>query len=117
MWSCICNFSGGPSSGLGLGIHTESVPMHTFARYLFSSLLPYDPDLAYRVGLRAMRFVFIIFLSFCTTIQLQFCLSNWSVGQIVYHFGTICYNQGQSQNSARLQLQRKRRRDKNVQVT
>lgn len=49
--------AGGPSSGLGLGIHTESVPMHTFARFLFSSLLPYDPDLAYRVGLRAMRYV------------------------------------------------------------
>ena len=52
-----CRVSGGPSSGLGLGIHTESVPMHTYARFLFSSLLPYDPDLAYRVGLRAMRYV------------------------------------------------------------
>ncbi len=47
--------AGGPSSGLGLGIHTESVPMHTFSRYLFTSLLPYDPDLSYRVGLRATR--------------------------------------------------------------
>ncbi|XP_064605043.1 zinc finger SWIM domain-containing protein 5-like [Liolophura sinensis] len=46
---------GGPSSGLGAGIHMESYPMHTFARYLFTSLLPYDQDLAYRVGLRAMR--------------------------------------------------------------
>ncbi|XP_023225369.1 zinc finger SWIM domain-containing protein 4-like [Centruroides sculpturatus] len=46
---------GGPFSGLGCGIHPESVPMHTFAKYLFTALLPYDPDLAYSVGLRAMR--------------------------------------------------------------
>ncbi|GLG97797.1 Zinc finger protein SWIM domain-containing protein, putative [Gryllus bimaculatus] len=46
---------GGPSSGLGIGIHPESVPMHTFARFLFLSLLNYYPDLAYEVGLRAMR--------------------------------------------------------------
>lgn len=46
---------GGPSSGLGYGIHPESVPMHTFARFLFHSLLNYYPDLAYEVGLRAMR--------------------------------------------------------------
>jgi len=38
-------------------IHTESVPMHTFAKFLFSSLLSYEPDLAFRVGLRAMRSV------------------------------------------------------------
>lgn len=29
--------------------------MHTFARFLFLSLLNYYPDLAYEVGLRAMR--------------------------------------------------------------
>ncbi|GJQ79140.1 hypothetical protein Trydic_g5393 [Trypoxylus dichotomus] len=46
---------GGPTSGLGIGIHPESVPMHTFARFLFLSLLNYYPDLAYEVGLRAMR--------------------------------------------------------------
>ncbi|XP_029837511.4 zinc finger SWIM domain-containing protein 5 [Ixodes scapularis] len=46
---------GGPYSGLGCGAHPESVPMHTFARYLFGALLPYDADLAYSVGLRAMR--------------------------------------------------------------
>ncbi|XP_064476945.1 zinc finger SWIM domain-containing protein 5-like isoform X2 [Ornithodoros turicata] len=46
---------GGPYSGLGSGAHPESVPMHTFARYLFGALLPYDGDLAYSVGLRAMR--------------------------------------------------------------
>ncbi|KAJ8925672.1 hypothetical protein NQ315_009518 [Exocentrus adspersus] len=46
---------GGPSSGLGIGIHPESIPMHTFARFLFLSLLNYYPDLAYEVGLRAMR--------------------------------------------------------------
>ncbi|GIX83493.1 zinc finger SWIM domain-containing protein 5 [Caerostris extrusa] len=46
---------GGPFSGLGCGIHPESVPMHTFAKYLFTALLPYDSELAYSVGLRAMR--------------------------------------------------------------
>ncbi|CAG0909407.1 unnamed protein product, partial [Darwinula stevensoni] len=45
----------GPSSGLGLGVHPESIPMHTFAKYLFAALLPHDPDLAYSIGLRAMR--------------------------------------------------------------
>ena len=29
--------------------------MHTFARFMFLSLLNYYPDLAYEVGLRAMR--------------------------------------------------------------
>lgn len=47
--------TGGPCCGLGIGIHTESYPMHTFAKYLFNSLLGHDQDLAYRVGLRAMR--------------------------------------------------------------
>ncbi|XP_036383769.1 zinc finger SWIM domain-containing protein 6-like [Megalops cyprinoides] len=46
---------GGPYSGLGEIVHRESVPMHTFAKYLFSSLLPHDADLAYRIALRAMR--------------------------------------------------------------
>lgn len=46
---------GGPTSGFGIGIHPESIPMHTFARFLFLSLLNYYPDLAYEVGLRAMR--------------------------------------------------------------
>lgn len=48
---------GGPTSGLGLGVHRDSIPMHTFARFLFISLLDYYPDLAYEVGLRAMRCV------------------------------------------------------------
>ncbi|XP_069050127.1 zinc finger SWIM domain-containing protein 5 [Lepisosteus oculatus] len=46
---------GGPFSGLGEVIHRESVPMHTFAKYLFSALLPHDTDLAYKLALRAMR--------------------------------------------------------------
>lgn len=46
---------GGPYSGLGVGIHPESVPMHFFALYLFQALLFRHPDLAYRIGLRAMR--------------------------------------------------------------
>ncbi|XP_041984943.1 zinc finger SWIM domain-containing protein 4-like isoform X2 [Aricia agestis] len=47
--------AGGPSSCLGAHVHPRSAPAHTFARYLFLALLPSDPDLAYRVGLRAMR--------------------------------------------------------------
>ncbi|XP_057689009.1 zinc finger SWIM domain-containing protein 6-like [Corythoichthys intestinalis] len=45
----------GPYSGLGEIVHRESVPMHTFARYLFTSLLPHDADLAYKIALRAIR--------------------------------------------------------------
>ncbi|XP_047516674.1 zinc finger SWIM domain-containing protein 5-like [Pieris napi] len=47
--------AGGPSSCLGTKVHPRSAPAHTFARFLFLALLPTDPDLAYRVGLRAMR--------------------------------------------------------------
>ncbi|KAI9540816.1 Zinc finger SWIM domain-containing protein 6 [Dissostichus eleginoides] len=45
----------GPYSGLGEIVHRESVPMHTFARYLFTSLLPHDAELSYKIALRAMR--------------------------------------------------------------
>lgn len=47
---------GGPTSGLGEMIHPESVPMHTLARFLFASLLNQHTDLAFNIGLRAMRF-------------------------------------------------------------
>ena len=46
---------GGPTSGFGESIHPESVPMHTLARFLFASLLNQHPDLAFKIGLRAMR--------------------------------------------------------------
>ena len=46
----------GPFSGLGCGIHVNSVPMHSFAHFLFCSLLKFDPDLAFSIALRAMRF-------------------------------------------------------------
>ncbi|EHA99759.1 Zinc finger SWIM domain-containing protein 5 [Heterocephalus glaber] len=52
---CVLLLEGGPFSGLGEIIHRESVPMHTFAKYLFSALLPHDPDLSYKLALRAMR--------------------------------------------------------------
>ena len=45
----------GPTCGLGLGVHPESIPMQTYAKYLFHVLLPYDSELAFKVGLRAMR--------------------------------------------------------------
>uniref|UniRef100_A0AAA9RYC5 Zinc finger SWIM-type containing 4 n=1 Tax=Bos taurus TaxID=9913 RepID=A0AAA9RYC5_BOVIN len=48
-------YPGGPFSGFGEVLFRESVPMHTCARYLFTALLPHDPDLAYRLALRAMR--------------------------------------------------------------
>nr|XP_025037572.1 zinc finger SWIM domain-containing protein 5 [Pelodiscus sinensis] len=54
---CLLLLEGGPFSGLGEVIHRESVPMHTFAKYLFSALLPHDADLAYKRALRAMRWV------------------------------------------------------------
>ncbi|KAG7280149.1 hypothetical protein CRUP_003776 [Coryphaenoides rupestris] len=38
-----------------LVLHRESVPMHTFAKYLFTTLLPHDAELAYKIALRAMR--------------------------------------------------------------
>uniref|UniRef100_A0A6I8PLH4 Zinc finger SWIM-type containing 4 n=1 Tax=Ornithorhynchus anatinus TaxID=9258 RepID=A0A6I8PLH4_ORNAN len=46
---------GGSFSGLGEVLFPESVPLHTFARFLFTALLPHDVDLAYRIALRAMR--------------------------------------------------------------
>ncbi|XP_071433883.1 zinc finger SWIM domain-containing protein 6 isoform X2 [Pithys albifrons albifrons] len=49
------DFMAGPYSGLGEAIHRESVPMHTFAKYLFTALLPHDAELAYKTALRAMR--------------------------------------------------------------
>lgn len=64
---------GGPSSGLGIGIHPESVPMHTFARFLFLYLLNYYPDLAYEVGLRAMRCVLRKFHCRRTAFQVLIC--------------------------------------------
>ncbi|XP_054509247.1 zinc finger SWIM domain-containing protein 6-like [Agelaius phoeniceus] len=45
----------GPYSGLGEVIHRDSVPMHTFAKYLFTCLLPHDAELAFKSALRAMR--------------------------------------------------------------
>jgi len=57
----LCFNLGGPFSGLGEVIHRESVPMHTFAKYLFSALLPHDADLAYKLALRAMRLVHVLF--------------------------------------------------------
>ncbi|XP_019747883.1 zinc finger SWIM domain-containing protein 6-like isoform X2 [Hippocampus comes] len=45
----------GPYSGLGELLYRESVPMHAFAKYLFSSLLPHDAELAYKIALRAIR--------------------------------------------------------------
>ncbi|KOB72173.1 putative Zinc finger protein SWIM domain-containing protein, partial [Operophtera brumata] len=47
--------AGGPASCLGAQVHPRAAPAHTFARFLFLTLLPTDPELAYRVGLRAMR--------------------------------------------------------------
>ncbi|XP_062269134.1 zinc finger SWIM domain-containing protein 6 [Platichthys flesus] len=45
----------GPYTGLGELLYRESVPMHTFAKYLFTSLLPHEAELAYKIALRAMR--------------------------------------------------------------
>ncbi|XP_034048859.1 zinc finger SWIM domain-containing protein 6 [Thalassophryne amazonica] len=53
----------GPYSGLGELPHRESVPMHTFAKYLFTTLLPHNAELAYKIALRAMRFPILEFPS------------------------------------------------------
>lgn len=45
--------------------------MHTFAKYLFSALLPHDADLAYKVALRAMRSVRRASRWPCTVYQLE----------------------------------------------
>lgn len=45
----------GPTSGLGFGIHPESIPMQTYAKYLFHTLLPHHFELSFKIGLRAMR--------------------------------------------------------------
>lgn len=68
----VCLGAAGPFSGLGEVIHRESVPMHTFAKYLFSALLPHDTDLAYKVALRAMRSVFLLY---CMYISLNVSFS------------------------------------------
>lgn len=47
----------GPFSSLGLGVQKNSIPMHTFARFLFSNLMQKDLHLAFDLGLRAMRFL------------------------------------------------------------
>lgn len=64
VWLCtgwtdryIIFLAAGPYSGLGELLYRESVPMHTFAKYLFTSLLPHDAELAYKIALRAMRWV------------------------------------------------------------
>ena len=45
----------GPSSSLGCGIHPESSPVHAFAKFLFLTILPHMPDLAFRVGRKSLR--------------------------------------------------------------
>lgn len=47
----------GPFSSLGLGVQKNCIPMHTFARFLFSNLMQKDLHLAFELGLRAMRFL------------------------------------------------------------
>ncbi|CAG7632288.1 unnamed protein product [Allacma fusca] len=47
------------NSGLGECIHPGSYPMQIFAKYLFTTLQPIDPELGYKIGLRAMRLSFL----------------------------------------------------------
>jgi hypothetical protein len=61
----------GPESGLGCGIHPESVPLQTFAKYLFHAILPRDPELAFKVGLRAMRMPILEGLTATATAALE----------------------------------------------
>ena len=46
---------GGPFQGSCCGVPTDSAPLHTFARYLFESLVTHYPQLAYKVGVYALK--------------------------------------------------------------
>ncbi|XP_076814143.1 zinc finger SWIM domain-containing protein 5-like isoform X2 [Clavelina lepadiformis] len=46
---------GGSRSGFGKHVHRESMPMHSFATYLFNALHSHDRKLAFKVGVQAMR--------------------------------------------------------------
>ena len=91
-WHCCCWSPGGADSGLGLGIHPESYPMHMFARYLFSSLLTFDPDLAYQVGMRAMRSAGVFFVCLCFGgIQFWILLVVFqSLNRSAFHSSNVC---------------------------
>lgn len=87
----LCPPPGGPYSGLGELLYRESVPMHTFAKYLFTSLLPHDAELAYKVALRAMRWVN---RTSCPT----FLLSGHCYRQSKWHHCVRLYRKQQSKN-------------------
>jgi hypothetical protein len=46
---------GGPFQNSCCGIPADSTPLHTFAKYLFDSLVPYYSPLAYKVGVYALK--------------------------------------------------------------
>lgn len=46
---------GGPFQNSCCGIPTDSAPLHTYARYLFDSLVVHCPQLAYKVGVYALK--------------------------------------------------------------
>lgn len=46
---------GGPFHNSCCGVPTDSAPLHTFARYLFDSLVAHYPALAYKVGVYALK--------------------------------------------------------------
>lgn len=45
--------------------------MHTFAKYLFTSLLPHDAELAYKTALRAMRYVLMSYLKRARVVDVE----------------------------------------------
>lgn len=46
---------GGPFQSSCCGVPTDSSPLHTFARYLFDSLVAHYPQLAYKIGVYALK--------------------------------------------------------------
>uniref|UniRef100_A0A6G1S7I8 Zinc finger SWIM domain-containing protein 6 n=1 Tax=Aceria tosichella TaxID=561515 RepID=A0A6G1S7I8_9ACAR len=46
---------GGPFQNSCCGIPADSTPLHTFAKYLFESLVPYYSPLAFKVGVHALK--------------------------------------------------------------
>lgn len=46
---------GGPFQNSCCGVTTDSAPLHTFATYLFESLVPHYSQLAYKIGVYALK--------------------------------------------------------------
>ncbi|KAI7793602.1 putative zinc finger SWIM domain-containing protein 6, partial [Triplophysa rosa] len=92
---------GGPYSGLGELIYRESVPMHTFAKYLFTCLLPHDAELAYKIALRAMRIMQSWFTLFTPTEATSIVATTVMSNSTIVRLHLDCHQQENLASSAR----------------